>query len=155
MYSRMRSALLVGAGLVLGILLTLNWSSDHALAQPGGCQSFPQTGHQICGRFLDYWNTHGGLAQQGYPLSEEFTETSDLTGRPYTVQYFERAVFELHPENQPPYDVLLTLLGSYYGHQNYPQAFPAAAGIAPYYDNRLDPGGALKAYYNAVNRKEY
>jgi hypothetical protein len=27
------------------------------------------------------------------------------------VQYFERARFEYHPENQPPYDVLLGLLG--------------------------------------------
>jgi hypothetical protein len=29
----------------------------------------------------------------------------------YTVQYFERARFERHPENQAPYDVLLGLLG--------------------------------------------
>jgi glucose/arabinose dehydrogenase len=28
------------------------------------------------------------------------------------VQWFERARFELHPENQPPYDVLLGLLGN-------------------------------------------
>jgi len=37
---------------------------------------------------------------------------SVVDGKPYTVQYFERAVFELHPENQPPYDVLLSLLGA-------------------------------------------
>ena len=58
--------------------------------------------------FLDYWNAHGGLAQQGFPISEEFVEKSDLNGQEYTVQYFERAVFEMHPENQPPYDVLLS-----------------------------------------------
>jgi carboxyl-terminal processing protease len=29
------------------------------------------------------------------------------------VQYFERAVFEYHPENEPPYDVLLSQLGKY------------------------------------------
>ncbi len=29
-----------------------------------------------------------------------------------TVQYFERARMELHPENQRPYDVLLGLLGN-------------------------------------------
>ena len=33
---------------------------------------------------------------------------SDLDGKSYTVQYFERAVFELHPENQPPFNVLLS-----------------------------------------------
>jgi hypothetical protein len=27
------------------------------------------------------------------------------------VQYFERAVLEQHPENRPPYDILLSLLG--------------------------------------------
>src|SRR5689334_11384520 len=45
------------------------------------CQTFSQTGHTVCGRFLIYWQQHGGLAQQGYPLSEEFTETSQLNGK--------------------------------------------------------------------------
>src|SRR5206468_3983407 len=55
----------------------------------------------------------GGLAQQGYPLSDEFTEISPQDGKPYTVQYFERAVFEYHPENKDtPYEVLLSQLGT-------------------------------------------
>ena len=66
-------------------------------------------------------SAHGGLAQQGYPISDEFTEVSDLNGKPYTVQYFERAVFEKHPENQPPFDVLLSLLGTFRYKQKYPQ----------------------------------
>ena len=74
---------------------------------------FSETGHWVGGRFWDYWQTHGGLMQQGYPISDEFTEVSDLNGKPYTVQYFERAVFELHPENKPPYDVLLSQLGAF------------------------------------------
>lgn len=32
-------------------------------------------------------------------------------GQQYTVQYFERARFELHPENEPAFRVLLGLLG--------------------------------------------
>ncbi len=32
-------------------------------------------------------------------------------GREYTVPYFERARFELRPENQAPYDVLLGQFG--------------------------------------------
>src|SRR5690349_13063955 len=75
------------------------------------CATFAQTGKQICGRFLEYWRANGGLAQQGLPLSNEFSERSEVDGKVYTVQYFERAVFERHPENQPPYDVLLSLLG--------------------------------------------
>ena len=43
--------------------------------------------------------------------SDEITEISDYDGKPYVVQYFERSTFEWHPENQPPYNVLLSLLG--------------------------------------------
>lgn len=75
------------------------------------CQTFSQTGKQVCGRFLEYWQTNGGLAQQGLPLTDAFQEKNDANGTTYTVQYFERAVFEAHPENQRPYDVLLSLLG--------------------------------------------
>src|SRR4051794_16407708 len=84
-----------------------------ALAQQGqqaNCQTFPETGQTVCGKFLTYWQTHGGLAQQGYPISGEFQEKSDLNGQTYTVQYFERAVFEYHPEHKgTSYEVLLSL----------------------------------------------
>ncbi len=74
-------------------------------AQPGG-QFFPATGYSVGGAFLQYWQTHGGLAQFGYPRSPQMPDE----GR--TVQYFERARLELHPENAgTPYYVLLTLLG--------------------------------------------
>ncbi|HET9016290.1 MAG TPA: peptidoglycan hydrolase, partial [Thermomicrobiaceae bacterium] len=47
------------------------------------------------------------LALFGYPLSEPFTDPT--TG--YVTQYFERAVFEYHPNNPDPYTVELQLLG--------------------------------------------
>jgi sugar lactone lactonase YvrE len=72
-----------------------------------------ETGKSIGGRFRTYYENNGGLRQQGRPLSEEFTETSELDGKTYIVQYFERSVFELHPENQPPFDVLLSQLGTF------------------------------------------
>jgi hypothetical protein len=75
------------------------------------CEVFPATGKQVCDPFLAYWRDHGGLAQQGYPLSDAFLETNPTDGKQYLTQYFERARFEHHPENQPPYDVLLGLLG--------------------------------------------
>jgi beta-N-acetylhexosaminidase len=74
---------------------------------------FEQTGHTLGGGFLEYWNSHGGLAQQGYPISDEFTEVSDLDGQPYVVQYFQRVVFEYHPENPPSGRVLLSQLGTF------------------------------------------
>jgi hypothetical protein len=73
---------------------------------------FPETGHTLDQGFLAYWRRNGGLPLFGYPLSEEFMEVSPTDGRPYTVQYFERARFEWHPENVgTPYDVLLGHLG--------------------------------------------
>lgn len=75
-----------------------------------GATHFPQTGHNVRPHLLSYWQANGGLASFGYPLSEEFTETLE-NGKPYTVQYFERARFELHPENAAPYDILLGQFG--------------------------------------------
>jgi hypothetical protein len=78
-----------------------------------GSVLFPEMGKRLGGPFLEYWMSHGGLMQKGYPISDEFMEISALDGKPYRVQYFERAVFELHPENRAPNDVLLSQLGRY------------------------------------------
>lgn len=114
---------LFSAGYLLG---TASRSTTQALpAQQGNCRTFTETGKTVCGRFLAYWTDHGGLAQQGFPISEEFQEKSDLNGQIYTVQYFERAVFEYHPENQPPFDVLLSQLGTFRYREKYGNATPA------------------------------
>jgi hypothetical protein len=76
-----------------------------------GVLYFPIVGHSLQGGFRVYWEGHGGLEQFGYPLTEEFHEYDQLKGTDTTVQYFERARFEWHPENRPPYDILLGLLG--------------------------------------------
>jgi hypothetical protein len=114
-------------------------------------RSFPETGKTVSGRFLQYWETHGGLAQQGFPISEEMQETSDVDGNMYTVQYFERAVFEMHPENQAPYDVLLSLLGA----SNYKEKYGGnAPDQVPFPDNPLTfpetgktIGGPFRTYW--------
>jgi hypothetical protein len=77
-----------------------------------GAQTFRETGKRLGGRFLSYWRETGGLMRHGFPISDEFREVSRLNGKSYTVQYFERSVLELHPENTPPYDVLLSQLGT-------------------------------------------
>jgi predicted metalloprotease len=89
---------------------------------------FPETGKRVGGRFLEYWQQNGGLPQQGYPISDEFVEVSELNGQPYTVQYFERAVFEYHPENPPPHDVLLSQLGTFQYAARYQSDLPNLAG---------------------------
>jgi hypothetical protein len=92
---------------------------------------FTETGKRVGGRFLEYWQKNGGLAQQGYPISEEFEEKSELDGKSYRVQYFERAVFEAHLDNQPPYDVLLSQLGTLQYTSKYAAAMAAAASYTP------------------------
>jgi hypothetical protein len=96
-----------------------NGAAGQAVNAEANARMFTETGHKVGGVFLDYWLKNGGLAQQGYPISDEFTEVSDLNGKPYKVQYFQRAAFEWHPENAPPYDVLLSQLGTLRNHQIY------------------------------------
>jgi hypothetical protein len=56
----------------------------------GGCQTFSETGKTVCGRSLQYWQSHGGLAQHGLPFSDALGEVSEVDGKTYTAQYFER-----------------------------------------------------------------
>ena len=84
------------------------------------CAFFQETEHRVCNAFLRYWQGYGldlgdagvsyreSLALFGFPLSEPYTDPD--TG--LTIQYFERAIFELHPENDEPYRVLLRRLGA-------------------------------------------
>lgn len=74
-------------------------------------QWFPETKHYVGGGFWTYWNTRGGLAIFGYPLTDERPERCE-DGKVRTVQYFERAVFEYYPENPSTYQVLLRRLGA-------------------------------------------
>ncbi len=79
---------------------------------------FPSTGHTLRGVFLDYWQAHGGLAELGNPITEEFVgskqsggyipprvgitedpnypgDKSNLSGKELpVVQYFEKALIE-------------------------------------------------------------
>ncbi|MEP6776521.1 MAG: hypothetical protein ABJA50_13075, partial [Chloroflexota bacterium] len=92
---------------------------------PGeGSQEFI-TGKSASGVFLNYWLNNGGVLQQGYPISDPIGEQSDLNGQLYTVQYFERAVFEYHPELKgTPYEVLLSQLGTFQYRKKYPDGAP-------------------------------
>ena len=117
-----------------------------------GSRLFPETGKTAGGLFLTYWNEHGGLAQQGYPISDEMQERSETDGKLYTVQYFERAVFELHPENQAPYNVLLSLLGNFRYKQLYAGGAPGqrpntGADARLFSETGRRVGGAFLAYW--------
>jgi hypothetical protein len=132
---RILSVVITFSLLVVGILFFSFFGpsakSSQGQAQAAeNCQTFKETGFSVCGRFLDYWLTHGGLAQQGFPISGVFNERNAQPpagdGQVHRVQYFQRARFEEHNENQAPYDVLLGLLGSEQYSSKY--GTPAAQG---------------------------
>ncbi|HET9015956.1 MAG TPA: beta-galactosidase [Thermomicrobiaceae bacterium] len=69
---------------------------------------FPETGFWVQGYFRQYWEANGGLFVFGYPITGVFKDTTGL----YT-QYFQRAVFEYHPEFAgTQYQVELLRLGA-------------------------------------------
>jgi len=105
--------------------------ADPAVVATPGQRFFPDTGHNLGSDFLTYWMAQGGLTQFGYPLSEEMQETLD--GKTSTVQYTERARFERHPENQPPYTVLLGQFGRLLLNQGGPPP-PVAPSASPLQD---------------------
>ncbi|ABU59093.1 beta-galactosidase [Roseiflexus castenholzii] len=76
----------------------------------GPCRSFPETGFAVCGRLLEYWERNGGLPVFGFPIGPE--EDMLIEGKTVRAQWFERNRLELHPQNAPPYDVLLGRLGA-------------------------------------------
>jgi C-terminal peptidase prc len=128
--------------------------STHQAGAQTDSRNFPQTGKTVTGAFLKYWDAHGGLAQQGYPISDEMQERSDTDGKNYKVQYFERAVFEAHPENKAPYDVLLSLLGNFFYKGKYSTGAPAqkantSAGSIQFPETGKRLGGIFLAYWNS------
>lgn len=115
---------------------------------PGGCVYVPETQHSVCGLFLNAYRSYGlnfpgvsgispeeSLALFGLPLSEPMFEVLE-DGQPYVVQWFERARFEEHPENAPPYNVLFGRLGAdilstYLSPQSTPTPVPPTPTPAP------------------------
>ncbi|MBM4422959.1 MAG: hypothetical protein FJ030_06140 [Chloroflexi bacterium] len=78
-----------------------------ASAQSETERYFDDTGHTVRGALLAYFDSHGGLAVFGYPITDDFRDES--TG--LVVQYFQYARFEWHPENPEGSQVQLGRLG--------------------------------------------
>ena len=101
-----------------------DWFTFPKSRRAADCRFFPETGHNVCGDDPGRpgapaaWSSTADGQERGrepgavWPAAERCqTETSRGQGI-YSVQWFERARFELHPENQPPYNVLLGRLGA-------------------------------------------
>jgi len=91
--------------ILLGSIPVLAQSGD---SEPEGLRYFSAYGHSVAKDFL---NTFDSVPEPdlvfGNPITEAFQEQPD--GR--IIQYFERARFELYPENPPELRVVISPLG--------------------------------------------
>jgi hypothetical protein len=79
---------------------------------PPDATYFPETGHTISGKIAEYWRSHSGITNLGYPISEPLMEVNQADGKSYLVQYFQRNRLELHPEYAgTPFEIQPGLLG--------------------------------------------
>jgi hypothetical protein len=105
-----RVARLIQAGLLATVLA---WPAGPAAAQgPQPGRYYPETGHAIEARFVAYYDSHGGLAILGYPITDAFLDPSSGL----LIQYFQNARIELVPdlvsgELQPRLSPLGELMG--------------------------------------------
>ncbi|HEY0071217.1 MAG TPA: hypothetical protein VGE04_14730 [Chloroflexia bacterium] len=114
-----------------------------------GVEWFAPTGHTLRGSFLEYWRNNGGLAQFGYPLTEEFADPLGPDGELIVVQYFERNRFEHHPENAgTQYEVLLGVLGRAFRQQD-PPSTPLPSPAIYFQQTGHNLSGTFKAYWES------
>lgn len=108
---RVFSITLFALAIVLTSAATLLQPPATGMAQAGD-HFFSETGHNVPAIFYQYWLSHGGLEQQGYPITDAKMEKNSIDGKDYLTQYFERARFEHHLEFKgTKNEVLLGLLG--------------------------------------------
>jgi acetyl esterase/lipase len=116
-------------------------------------RTFPQTAKTVRGPFLAYWTAQGDGAALGYPVSEPVQERL-VDGRAYTVQYFERAALEYHPDKAEGDAVVPRRLGVARLQQKYPAGVADAvpntdAGSVLFAQTGKRVGGAFLAYWRA------
>lgn len=89
--------------------LNLSWPPG---PDPGRGKYYKETGQAVQGGFYEYWQNNGGERVFGQPISPEVQLQSPVDGKIYTMQYFQRARMEYHPELPPGHQVILGAVGS-------------------------------------------
>jgi uncharacterized protein YkwD len=104
-----------------GLDFSMHTSHYAASIKVGDARYFEQTGKMVSGEFLRTFDKDG-LAQIGYPISDEMMDGG------LTVQYFERARMEYHPEMAGTDAVIqLSRLGAQFAS---PDGFPQVQSFA-------------------------
>ena len=71
-----------------------------------GCRYYAESGHQVCHSFLDYYESHGGQAVFGLPITELRFENGRM------VQYYQDFRMDWYPEAQNGERIRVAPLGS-------------------------------------------
>jgi hypothetical protein len=91
--------------LAIAVLVALVAAVPAAAQTQSDSLCFAETGFCTRARIKRFWQAHGGVRTFGLPISEQRKEI--VEGTALQTQWFERARLEIHPENPPPYDVLI------------------------------------------------
>jgi hypothetical protein len=75
------------------------------LTGSAGCRYYPESGHRVCHAFLDYYESHGGPAVFGYPISEFELDHERI------VQYFQGFRLDWYPDSVDVGSVKIAPLG--------------------------------------------
>lgn len=104
----MRRMLRKISAIVILVVFTLLPAGGSASAQIETSRFFSDTGHWLVGHFYDFYMDYEyAEIVYGSPITDQYLD--NLTGR--LIQYFENARFEMHPENPPGLQVVVTPLG--------------------------------------------
>jgi len=141
--------------------------ADPNNADAENCRFFRETGHQVCGEFLQAYRRSGldlgqpgvtfeeSLALFGLPLSEPMPEV--LEGKEYQVQWFERARFELHAELRSANRILFGRLGAEFRglEGNVDQETSAVRGTVTYRErSALPPQAVIEVTLEDISRAD-
>jgi hypothetical protein len=103
-------------GLIIGLIFMLLLGNQGvAVTQVERTRYFDETGQWVTGDFLDFYERVPEPEKlYGNPITPAFDSSLSKDPSGTIIQYFEKARFELHPENLAYLRVTLTRLGEYF-----------------------------------------
>lgn len=129
----------VGISVCLALMLLTVWGYRQVSLAQTDSDYVEETGHRISGEFWAFYSSvEEPLLLYGYPLTEAFPDPK--TGR--LIQYFEKARFELHPEQPLGRRVQLTPIGFELYAPGSPEAHRTETGAC-----RMFPGLPFRVCY--------
>ena len=93
-------------------VLATSWTVQPASARDICFPNQPNVAACFADPFSGYWETNGGLSVFGYPLTGATQERNPDLGTNLLTQWTERNRLEVHPQNAPPFNILLGRMGA-------------------------------------------